>query len=516
MSLQGDLGSIPLADVIQLVAGSRRSGTLYVAAPEDARVLQFREGELVSASSLEVRFRLGHALCQRGLLEPARLEHALQVQRQTPGRVLGDVLLAEKAITIEGLRATLREQVQDALDDVLHWGDGGFLFSDTGAEQIPAPSGITFVVQPLLFEAIRKLDEWAGFSKLVEDRTAVLEFPEGVGEGSLPPGADDALAVFEQIDGRRNIAQVIGKLPWSEHRVVRSIATLYEAGMVKFTPGHDSAKFMPSMVAERGRFATIAPRAAARAIALATIEKAGAVDMHAAAMADPGLAIAVLRAASSIGRHESRQFGTLAEAVMDLGDDPLRRVLVAAGLRGCYCTANRWHSEDLWRHSIVTAVTAARLVRALGMPAERGAEAYLCGLLHDIGALMLRSSAGADYDRVEQLVAAGTPRADAERKVIGVGHDKIGAHALEKWGAAPAVIEVALMHHMGPKSEPWQLAVVQAADAIAVEAGYDAEALENNPPLRTVTDRTLGLSPELLERVLGEVGEEAAGRDPLW
>src|SRR5687768_10868982 len=98
MALQGDLGSIPLADVIQLVAITRRSGTLYVAAPEDARVITFRAGQLVSASSLEQRFRLGHALCQRGLLDPVKLEGALSEQRRSP-RPLGDVLLAMGAIT---------------------------------------------------------------------------------------------------------------------------------------------------------------------------------------------------------------------------------------------------------------------------------------------------------------------------------------------------------------------------------------------------------------------------------
>ncbi|HVY60515.1 MAG TPA: DUF4388 domain-containing protein, partial [Planctomycetota bacterium] len=74
MALQGDLGSIPLADVIQLVASARRSGTLYVAAADDARVLQFRAGDVVSATSLEQRFRLGHALCMRGLLDPMALD----------------------------------------------------------------------------------------------------------------------------------------------------------------------------------------------------------------------------------------------------------------------------------------------------------------------------------------------------------------------------------------------------------------------------------------------------------
>ncbi len=529
--IQGDLAGIPLAEVIQLVATTRRTGTLYVVSTEDARVFRFRAGELISASSLEQRFRLGVALCQKGLITPALLDDALLDQKRRPGRALGDVLLARGWISMDALRATLRVQIQDALDDAIHWQDGGFLFAEStdrggqGGEVgekgegggSSAPGGVSFVVQPLLFESLRKLDEWARFSRLFQDRNAIVAFNQDQQMAAVAPGSDDALAVLESVDGRRTISQIVARSTWSEHRVVRGLATLMDVGLVRLAPPTDSSKFTQSLFQDKARPLTVAPRAGARAVAIAAVERGGVIEMHAAALADPGLAVAVLRAATSIGAKEGAQFATIRDAVLALGEDVLRRVLVAAGLRGQYSRIGETHSVDLWRHSLVTALASARIAGALGMPAERAAEAYLCGLLHDVGAMILRDLAGSNYEQIEQAVAGGALRADAERRVLGVSHEKVGAQSLERWGAAPSVIEVAHSHHRGLRGEPWQLAVVQLADAMAAHAGYDAESLATaGPSLERVSRETVDLPPEELQRVLAEVTEEAGVRDPLW
>jgi HD-like signal output (HDOD) protein len=520
MPLQGDLGSIPLADVIQLVAGARRTGALYVASPDDARVFAFKGGEIVSATSLEQRFRLGHALLRRGLLDPQSLEDALAAQRASPGKALGDVLLDRGAVTPESLRETLGDQAQIALDDVLHWQDGGFLFADAADEkEIVVPAGISFVVGPMLFESLRKLDEWSRYSDMLENANGVVEFNDAPDREpkSLPPGSSDALEIMEAIDGRRSIAMIRRKSPWAEHRVVRSLAILLEAGLIRIRSVPDTSKFAPSLWLDHARHLPVAPRAAGRAIALATVEAADAAEMHAAAMGDPGLAVAVLRAASSIGRAEGAQFSTLRDAVLALGDDVIRRVLVAAGLRGIYSKANRGFDLELWRHALVAAVAAARLSSRLGLPPDRAAEAYLCALLHDVGVFLLRATLAESYAKVDDLIATGRSRSDAERKLLGIGHEKVGARALEHWGAAPSVIESTLLHHAGARGDPWQLAVVIAADRIAAEAGWDAEnLLQEGPSTVQVCDQTLGLSAADTRAVVQEVTDEAGGRDPLW
>lgn len=114
-------------------------------------------------------------------------------------------------------------------------------------------------------------------------------------------------------------------------------------------------------------------------------------------------------------------------------------------------------------------------------------------------------------------MAKGSSRSDAERKLLGVGHDKVGARALEQWGAAPAVIECALSHHSTVRGDPWQLAIVQAADVIAAEAGWDAENLvSTGPSAAKVCERAIGFTAEDVAAIITEVSDEAGVRDPLW
>jgi CheY-like chemotaxis protein len=166
IALIGDLSVIALPEVLQLLKFQSHTGVLAV----DAAGLRFQlaldGGAVVALSAAErdgsptrrAELLLGHYFVALGLVE----EQALEVLLATPsmGRPLGERLLATGQITADDLRRTLGEQVQDLMVELLRARRGVFALRP-GSELLPP-----LVVRPgwaidgLLFEALRRIDEW--------------------------------------------------------------------------------------------------------------------------------------------------------------------------------------------------------------------------------------------------------------------------------------------------------------------------------------------------------------------
>jgi len=193
---------------------------------------------------------------------------------------------------------------------------------------------------------------------------------------------------------------------------------------------------------------------------------------------EPALAVRVLKVANSPFYHRGGTVGTLERAVQVLGLDAIRGICAACCMDRLPMprTPGGWDPQQFRLHSLATAVAAMHLARHRA-PA-RQAEAFIAGLLHDIGLVLLaklrpqelaavaRQAAEADADTVSQL----------ERRLIGRSHDECAALLARAW-SLPAWLADAVGHHHAPAAplaadtEPTVAALVQAADAMAQHAG---------------------------------------------
>ncbi len=514
MPLQGDLSSIPIADVIQLISTSRRSGTLYVASEEDGVILQFALGHVMSATSpLRLRSTVGQILSQRGLVESQAVRIAVSHQRKS-GKTMGEMLVDNGAVQVESLAEALRDQVQEAMDDLVHWDRGGFLFREMADDEVRVPCGISFNVGPLLMESLRKLDEWQRLAEQFQDRTALVHFTEDEA-GSLPKGADDALLILEQVDGRRTVGEHLFRSGWSEFRFLRALGELLQAKLVQLMAPDLSRGTALVQVHYHQRIPAL-PRNAARAVAVAGLEDTGTKELYAVALSDPGLAVEVVKTAGRIGE-PAGPFETLSDAISALGTSGLRRALTVAGLRGLYDPWSRVTTEGATKHSLVTSLAAARLASGLGLD-ERGVEmARMVGLVHDIGAYLLRH-VYADRDRERALVAAAVRAAGASKSGESprFGHEHIGAKALERWGMGADIVKAVDHHHAESGVQSRLGAILIVAEGIAGRFGYDGDEGPFDQRLCALGARKLGLTEEAIASAQRRVSVELSIREPLW
>lgn len=103
-----------------------------------------------------------------------------------------------------------------------------------------------------------------------------------------------------------------------------------------------------------------------------------------------------------------------------------------------------------WRHSIHAAVLVERL--SMQMPAAkrpRRGTAYLAGLLHNMGSLLLGHAFQPEFFLLNRYMAANPelPVETLEKYLLGVGHDQIGAWLLSAWGLPEELVVAARHHH---------------------------------------------------------------------
>jgi putative nucleotidyltransferase with HDIG domain len=228
------------------------------------------------------------------------------------------------------------------------------------------------------------------------------------------------------------------------------------------------------------------PAAAARALRLARDPDTTTDELARVVLTDPALAARVLTMSRSVLYLRRTPPTSLREAIVTVGFQGLRRILMAASARAAF-SADDNVAQALWAHSLATAIAADELARSVGAD-NSGGDAFIAGLLHDVGKLIFHI---ADPKAYAQL---GVCDAAKEREFFGATHDLAGACVAEIWGLDDEIVKAILGHHGGDTSTPLAT-LVGRADLIATEIGY------GSVPQGPVPGLAAGESPEFTERV---------------
>jgi putative nucleotidyltransferase with HDIG domain len=182
---------------------------------------------------------------------------------------------------------------------------------------------------------------------------------------------------------------------------------------------------------------------------------------------DVGVTAKILHLANSALFGISRQVRTLRSAVVLLGTETIRSLVLATEVMRAFAAADPSAArrlEQLQAHSLSVAWLAARL-----LPGRLNSdEVFAAALLHDVGKLIL-------LDRCPDLFAyldrtagqRGAPIHRVELEVLGVTHAEIGAYLLHLWNLPDSVIAAVASHHNLARPSATQLALaVHTADAL--------------------------------------------------
>lgn len=161
---------------------------------------------------------------------------------------------------------------------------------------------------------------------------------------------------------------------------------------------------------------------------------------------DPAISAKILRVANSAFFGLSRKVGTIADAVHILGFTNVQGILISVSAFDAFRT-KKLNLLDFWKHSIATATAARALSAHTPCSAD---EAFMAGILHDIGKLIFAVQAESAYQRMLELQRHSTLSSiDAERTLFEFTHPEVGEMVAERWDL-PAQYIAAIAHHHEP------------------------------------------------------------------
>ncbi|MEN4010637.1 MAG: HDOD domain-containing protein [Chloroflexota bacterium] len=188
---------------------------------------------------------------------------------------------------------------------------------------------------------------------------------------------------------------------------------------------------------------------------------------------DQALAALVLQMANSVSLGYDRSCTSINDAVVRIGLKRLKSLLlasVAVGPLNQRLSGYRLGAGELWNHSIGTAVAAEWLARALNY--EFPEQAYVSGLLHDIGKLLLDQYVLTDYSNITMYVHKyKLPLWQVEEKLIGVDHAKVGGLIAQRWGFPIVLVDAIRCHHYPSlaQSDPVLPAIINLANYLVIQ-----------------------------------------------
>lgn len=163
---------------------------------------------------------------------------------------------------------------------------------------------------------------------------------------------------------------------------------------------------------------------------------------------DPALCAHVLSAAASAGLTQECRPDLLRHCVAELGAPLVRTMAECLAVHSVFGRSMGEQAADLtgfWNHSRLVAELARTIAERLGR--EDGEDAYLAGLLHDIGQLLLLDGLGARYAALLAWSRDEDFLVSLERPELGSDHAAAGAALIDRWRLPAFVADAVLFHH---------------------------------------------------------------------
>jgi putative nucleotidyltransferase with HDIG domain len=227
---------------------------------------------------------------------------------------------------------------------------------------------------------------------------------------------------------------------------------------------------------------------------------------------DQGLVVRVLRLANSAYYGLSRKITGVPEAISYLGFKTVRSIVLAATVYKFMDNSFSGYSLDkgeLWRHSQSVAAVCRYLSERLKIAESE--EAYIGGLMHDIGKIVLNDYVHFGYSIILRLVEEdGVSFCEAERQVLGFDHAQVGGLIMEQWNLPESYAYITTYHHT-PEALPEELKdyrnivdIVHVSNSICLMlgVGIGADGMQYN--ISTDSLAHLGIENRV-EEIMGEV-----------
>jgi putative nucleotidyltransferase with HDIG domain len=184
---------------------------------------------------------------------------------------------------------------------------------------------------------------------------------------------------------------------------------------------------------------------------------------------DPAITARILKVANSALYARQREIKSVQQAITLLGFKMIKSMILLLCASNIYgknkkkfknipdSLATKSSAIGLWRHLVLTAFVARHIAVKLKMD-DKKEDIFICGLLHDIGRVVLLVNQSEIYEEFLKEMAKN-PDADVllvEENFFGYSHLEVGKIVLGKWNFPEELIDVIYQHHSKNADSPYK------------------------------------------------------------
>jgi uncharacterized protein DUF4388 len=232
MSVAGKFSTMSIADLIQWGRTAQRTGLLMVGDDAGKKIqIVFRDGRIIFSSTNEKRERWQAYLSYHGYCSKEDVEAAFKAA-ETDGVSLASTLVREGKITHDQAVETLTEKTIEDLCDVFLWKDGTFQF-DPGTPNTTDSVIIDLDPVNVVWEGTLRTEVWTRLTAYIHPTSFYEHNARQVDGNGWWEDLPMAKHVWPHIDERRNVGDLIDRLPFSRYKIYRALSELLARQMIR-------------------------------------------------------------------------------------------------------------------------------------------------------------------------------------------------------------------------------------------------------------------------------------------
>ncbi len=173
------------------------------------------------------------------------------------------------------------------------------------------------------------------------------------------------------------------------------------------------------------------------------------IELTALVEKDAVLSAQVLRLANSAMFGRSQPINSVKHAITMIGVGAMRKYVLGSSITNLFSRFRTAPSFSVTRFNLHSVATGS-LVELISneIPFQHSNGAFIAGLLHDVGKLLIAVSMPKQYEDILAVIAVtGASLIDCERDVLGTDHAELSGLAIARWELAEPIRWAARYHH---------------------------------------------------------------------
>jgi hypothetical protein len=233
--LEGDLSAIQLPDLLSFLGMIRGSGRLALSNGDLERTIHWKDGEIIFATSNSNEHSLGQFLLRNGKITETQYEESKR--RVTATTRHGKLLVQMGAISPKDLWWGVKNQALEIIYSLFGWKGGRFTFAESHDEITGERIVLQMNSSSVIMEGIRRLDESARIREKIPSLDLIfIKVPGMVPDFHDLEMSEHEMRLFEEIDGKGSIRDLIRKSEMTEFEVTRMLFQLLTARIIEIAP----------------------------------------------------------------------------------------------------------------------------------------------------------------------------------------------------------------------------------------------------------------------------------------